>query len=51
MSTPRDILDALLANARKAGNKPAVSPKPILERIEYVCRCLGNRACVRLLMS
>ncbi len=51
MQTPHDILGALLANATKAGNSPAVAPKPILERIEYVCRCLGNRACVRLLMS
>jgi hypothetical protein len=51
MPKPRELLDALLATATKLGNKPAVADKSILKRIDYVCRCLGNRAGVRLLMS
>lgn len=51
MPTPRERLDALLATAVKLGTKPAVTDKAVLERIDYVCRCLGNRAGVRLLMS
>jgi len=51
MPTPREILDSLLLKATKRGNKPAVADTAILERIDYVCRCLGNRAGVRLLMS
>lgn len=51
MPTPPEILNSLLAKATKLGNKPASADKAILERIDYVCRCLGNRAGVRLLMS
>ena len=51
MPTPDEILAALLAAAVKLGDKPAVADKAILDRIDYVCRCLGNRAGVRLLMS
>jgi hypothetical protein len=51
MPTPRERLDALLARAAKLGKKPAVTDKAIFERIDYVCRYLGNRAGVRLLMS
>ncbi len=51
MPTPRELLDALFAKAAKLGNKSAVPDKGALERIDYVCRCLGNRAGVRLLMS
>lgn len=51
MPTPPEILDRLLNRAIELGNKSAVSNKAILERIDFVCRCLGNRAGVRLLMS
>ena len=44
-------MDCVLAKATKLGDKAAVADKSILERIDYVCRCLGNRAGVRLLMS
>lgn len=49
--TPPELLDRVLARATKLGNKPAVGDKSVLERIDFVCRCLGNRAGVRLLMS
>src|SRR5439155_17918702 len=29
----------------------AITDTAVVERIDYVCRCLGNRAGVRLLMS
>lgn len=51
MPTPPELLDRLLIRATKLGNKPAVSDNAILQRIDYVCRCLSNRAGVRLLMS
>lgn len=51
MPTPRELLDSLLVRATKLGNKPAIADKKVLERIDYVCRCLSNRAGVRLLMS
>jgi hypothetical protein len=51
MPTPREILDALLVKATEPGNTPAVNDNAILARIDYVCRCLGNRAGVRLLMT
>ncbi len=51
MSNPQKILDQLLAAALRNPEKPAVKDKSILERIEYICRCLNNRAGVRLLMS
>jgi hypothetical protein len=51
MATPREILDATLAKAVKLGKSPAIRDKKVLGRIDYVCRCIGNRAGVRLLMS
>lgn len=51
MPTPREILDSLLERAEKLGPKSAVADPEILARIDSVCRCLSNRACVRLLMS
>jgi len=51
MPTPSELLDQVLAKATKLGSKAAVADKAILERIDYICRCLGNRAGVRLLMS
>ncbi|MBI5764574.1 MAG: restriction endonuclease, SacI family [Planctomycetes bacterium] len=51
MAGPRELLDAVLASAVKLGKTPAISDKDILQRTDYVCRCLTNRAGVRLLMS
>jgi hypothetical protein len=51
MATPTELLDRLLAKAAALGSKPAIQNAEIVGRIDYVCRCLGNRAGVRLLMS
>jgi len=51
MPTPHELLDATLAKAVKLGKTQAISNKDVLGRIDYVCRCIGNRAGVRLLMS
>lgn len=51
MPTPSELLDQVLAKAQNLGSNAAVTDQAILERIDYVCRCLGNRAGVRLLMS
>lgn len=50
-ATPRELLDAALAKAVRLGKTPAIPNKDLLGRIDYVCRCIGNRAGVRLLMS
>jgi len=49
--TPLQILERLCAKVENAQDSPLVSDVAILERIEYVARCLTNRAGVRLLMS
>ncbi len=51
MASPRELLDAALAKAVKLGKTPTITHKDVLGRIDYVCRCIGNRAGVRLLMS
>jgi hypothetical protein len=48
---PNEILEAALARVPKNLSTPTVSNANILKRIEYVSRCLTNRAGVRLLMS
>jgi len=49
--TPRDLLDTALEEAKILKSNPGISDKEIVDRIDYVCRCLSNRAGVRLLMS
>ncbi len=51
MANPSDILHEVLTKAEKSLDKPLVQNGEALERIEFVCRCLGNRAGVRLLMA
>jgi hypothetical protein len=51
MQNPSEILAQLLRRASADLLNPAVKEKVILERIDYVCRQLRNRACVRLLMA
>lgn len=51
MPTPDKHLDKLLQKAQKLGNKSCVAAPKVRRRIEYVCRCLTNRAGVRLLMA
>ncbi len=49
--TPRELLDAILTKSKKLGRSAAIMDRDILSRIEYVCRCISNRAGVRLLMA
>ncbi len=51
MANPSEILEGLLKQAESTLDKPFVQDTDALGRIEYVCRCLGNRAGVRLLMA
>ena len=48
---PSEILAQALARASADFSKSIVKDKNIRERVEYVCRCLSNRAGVRLLMA
>lgn len=51
MTAPAEILSELFAKAEALGATPAISDDEVLGRIKFVCRCLQNRAGVRLLMS
>lgn len=51
MPTPADRLKQLLSKAIKQGQKRCIADQAIQERIDFICRCLSNRAGVRLLMS
>ena len=51
MPTLSELLDKILARALKDLSKSVVQDSAILDRINYICRCPGNRACVRLLMA
>ena len=48
--TPHDILHGIFQKA-SAASVSAIADTAIRERVEYVCRCMGNRAGVRLLMA
>lgn len=45
------VLERLYAKVERAQNMPLVADAALLKRIEYVARCLMNRAGVRLLMA
>ncbi len=51
MPTPSARLSEILQRAVALGAVPAVTDAAIRQRIEFVCRCLSNRAGVRLLMA
>lgn len=51
MASPRELLDAALSRAVNLGNTSEIIDQDVLRRIDYVCRCISNRAGVRLLMS
>ncbi len=51
MRDPSQILKRALVRASASLSKPLLKDKKVLERTEYVCRCLRNRAGVRLLMA
>lgn len=49
--TPKEILQAIYDRANETPGKTVVEDALIRSRIDYVCRCMSNRAGVRLLMS
>ena len=48
--TPHDILHGIFQKA-SAASASTIADAAIRERVEYVCRCMSNRAGVRLLMA
>lgn len=48
---PKEILQAIYERATANLESSAISDAAIRERVGYVCRCMSNRAGVRLLMS
>jgi hypothetical protein len=48
---PDEFLQGVYDRVYKKLDMPIIKDKDILERVEFVCRCLSNRAGVRLLMS
>ncbi|MEX2187840.1 MAG: hypothetical protein WD875_13630 [Pirellulales bacterium] len=49
--SPLQILERLYAKVENAQDEPSVSDQAVLTKIEYLVRCLTNRAGVRLLMA
>jgi predicted RecB family endonuclease len=49
--TPVEILENIYKRAVLSKNKTVIEKKVIRDRVDYVCRCMSNRAGVRLLMS
>jgi hypothetical protein len=49
--TPEEILQGIQQRAVATLNASVVTDPVIRERVDYVCRCMSNRAGVRLLMS
>lgn len=51
MKTCQEILEEALNAAEAETSRSAIITNAIEERVEFVCRCLSNRATVRLLMA
>lgn len=49
--TPEEILKNIVEQATATLNTSVIADSIIRERVDYVCRCLSNRAGVRLLMA
>ena len=49
--TPEEILRGIHERAAATLNTTVITDPVIRERVDYVCRCISNRAGVRLLMS
>lgn len=47
--TPEEILQGIQQRAAATLNASVVTDPVIRERVDYVCRCMSNRAGVRLL--
>jgi hypothetical protein len=49
--TPDEILQGIHERSAATLNTSVITDQAIMERVDYVCRCMSNRAGVRLLMS
>lgn len=49
--TPENILKNIHERATTSVNRTVITNQEIRDRVDYVCRCMSNRAGVRLLMS
>lgn len=49
--TPQELLQAVLDRANATLDRSTIEDAAIRNRIDYVCRCMANRAGVRLLMA
>ncbi len=49
--TPEMILQGIYERASATLNTSVIPDPAILERVDYVCRCMSNRAGIRLLMA
>ena len=49
--TPEEILQGIYKRAVATLNTSLITDSAIMGRVDYVCRCMSNRAGVRLLMS
>ena len=49
--TPDEILNSIYDRAAATLNATVITDQVIRDRVDYVCRCMSNRAGVRLLMS
>jgi hypothetical protein len=51
MASPADILEQSLQRVRTRIEHPVIGDAQTREKVEYVCRCLSNRAGVRLVLT
>ena len=51
MATPAEVLDTAFQRASSDLTKQFVTDSEILERLDFVCRNIKNRACLRLLLA
>lgn len=51
MASPADILEESIQRVRSRIDKSAINDPAANEKIEFVCRCLSNRAGVRMLLT
>ncbi len=51
MATPNQILEDALQRARTLGSQPVIEDAEMLTRVEFVARCLSNRAGIRMLIT
>ncbi|MGH2509997.1 MAG: hypothetical protein ACRDHZ_21665 [Ktedonobacteraceae bacterium] len=49
--TPTDILNVARQHAIQAGNQPFINNPSVVNNIEFICRFVQNRACVRLILA